>query len=209
LCHRVQRLGRGTGGFLRSRRRIGEAAKQPRFEAESYTATVKGHSQTAIEFGVAAGTVKCGSLELSGSISKATSSQTLSPFYLECKFTRLGATYEVFIFANSCNYVLHAVNTGPPYAGDFGLSCPVGSPGYQFAVRQSGETICTITYPVQSGVTGIGLGNLGSGKTREVEASFSLTGLKYTQAGTNPLFCKPGEYANGTYTGDVLFKAEK
>ncbi len=180
-----------------------EVAKQPKFEAEKYTATVKSTALTGFQFVAQAGTLKCAELAISGTLAAASSELKYQQFFGGCSFAGLATTIQ----ANGCEFRLHVLNAGPPYAGATDIVCPAGK-ALQFTAYFSGKPICTLSLLPQTGVEGVSLENTGAGSARAVTASFNMTTVKYSQEGA-PLLCKPGEYTNGAFTVSDSLSATK
>jgi hypothetical protein len=172
-----------------------EASKQPRFEAEKYTAHLVGSSTTAQKYGFAAGSwLECPYAEYFGKATAKTSELVLSPWYpfFACSASNGGA---VTIKQNGCEHIMTVSNAGPPYVGKFGIKCPSGAP-YQFTAGT-----CTISIPAQTALTGITYENTGSGKTRAVVVNLNVSGLKHS------ISCLGGmTFENGTLTGSFVLK---
>lgn len=181
-----------------------EAAKQPKFEAEKYTATVKSTALTGFQFTAQAGKLNCSEFALPGTLSAASSEYKAQQFFWPCSFLGLATT----IASNGCEFKLHVLNAGPPYVGTTDIVCP-GGKGIQFAASSSGSTVCTLTLLPQTGVGGVSFENTGTGSARAITVSFNLTTMKYSQEGSNPFLCKPGEYTNGVFTASDSLTATK
>jgi hypothetical protein len=184
-----------------------EVAKQPRLEAEKYTATVSGSSTTIPTFTLQGGVLGCQGLTLKESISAATTSLSAPPvFLLTCSLFGFPAT----IGSNGCEFVLHVDNAGPPYAGSFDLKCPAGKEGLVFWGYGAGTLKCTVTILPQTGLEGVTLENTGTGSSRGITATYNLSNVAYTQTpGTGLGKCAAGEFANGTFTVIEKFTASK
>jgi hypothetical protein len=184
-----------------------EEAKQPKFEAESYPATVEGQSLSSFKFTVNVGYVECGAANFFGSkYSGPTTTLTIQPAFFSCVGKdKFGGSYAISFFGNGCNFSAHVLNAGPPYTGEFGIGCPSES-GYQILAKSGAITICTFTFPTQSGKKALGFKNTGTGSGRSVETSFNVSGLKYTQSGIG---CEAGTFEDGGLTGTATLKAVK
>jgi hypothetical protein len=176
----------------------GEKAKQPRFEAESYPAYIFSSEDKTYEYTVQAGTMKCPGGH-SGKLSGAASELFLAPTYIfsACTF---GGSGNVTITANGCEHIVTVLNQGPPYVGQFGVKCPAGK-SYEFHTPN-----CTIAIPAQTGLTGVSYSNTGSGKSRAVQVTINVSGLKYSLKGPFPFGPCSGTHENGTYTGSMTLK---
>lgn len=182
-----------------------EAAKQPRFEAEKYTATIKSTALSTFEFTAQGGKLKCSELMLPGSISGATKELAFNQVFWPCTLFGWSTT----IFANGCHLELNVLNAGPPYVGTTDVVCPAGK-GIEFVGSGGGMTKCRLVIPSQNGVEGVSFENTGTGSSRAVTVNFNLTSVKYTQiAGTGLAKCTEGEFSNGIFTVSDSLTASK
>jgi hypothetical protein len=182
-----------------------EVAKQPKFEAEKYTATIASKALSTFAFTAQAGTLKCSELRLPGTISAATSELKFAQFFFGCNL--FGFATE--IRANGCELKVHVLNAGPPYVGTTDVLCPAGK-GLEFVAVAAGMTKCTLQITGQTGVVGLSYENTGAGSGRAVTANFNLTGMKYTQiAGTGLGKCTGGEFTNGSFVVSDSLSATK
>ncbi|HEX6687674.1 MAG TPA: hypothetical protein VF085_03290 [Solirubrobacterales bacterium] len=193
-------------GFYMGGKKSEEAAKQPKFEAEKYPAVVEGYASAPHRFTVNIGYVECDEVEFrefSGKMTKATSEMVFQPWHWLCEGKQGGLSIPIAFKAQGCEFALSALNVGPPYAGQFGIKCPLGSPGFEIVTYTNFEMttpLCKVLYPPQTGVEGVSYENVGTGSARAVETSLELSGLKYIETGSK-FFCKPGEFTNGALTG--------
>lgn len=177
-----------------------EVAKQPRFEAEKYTATINGTGSAGTVLTVQWGKFECTNTGFFGSIASASNALTLAPGWLGCTFHGFFPS----IATHGCEYVWRVGNSGPPYAGSVDIKCP-GGQGIEFVTSR-----CTVTILPQTGLESISYANAGTGTGRTIEATFNLSGIKYTQLqGTGLGKCTTGEFANGTYVGSATLAASK
>jgi hypothetical protein len=184
-----------------------EAAKQPRFEAEKYTATIKSTSLSAFEFTAQWGKLKCGEMQLNSSISSATNKLKINQIFwpVPCSFFGLPAP----ISANGCYFELSVLNAGPPYVGATDLVCPAGK-ALEFSASASGIHKCTLRILPQTGVEGVSYENTGTGSSRAITVNLNLSGMKYTQVeGTGIAKCTGGEFSNGVLTNSNSMFATK
>jgi hypothetical protein len=178
-----------------------EVAKQPRIEAEKYTASITGTGLTNFSFNGQWGAYVCTGVQLFGSASSATKELALTSFFAGCTYKGFGTT----IMMNGCTFKLHVLNAGPPYTGSYDVICPPGQ-----GIVANGGGRCTLKIPGQTGIEGISLENVGKGSERYIYATFNLTGMTYTQTqGTGLGKCTSGEFTDGTYTGEMKFTATK
>lgn len=182
-----------------------EVAKQPKFEAEKYTATVKSTALSEFEFVAQTGKLKCSEFAIPGTISAATSSFKTSQFFWPCKFLGLATT----ITANGCEFVLHVLNAGPPYVGTTDIVCPAGK-AIEFTASSGGTKVCTLQMLPQTGVEGVSFQNTGAGSSRAITVNFKLTTMKYAQVpGMGIPICTAGEYTNGIFSASDSLSATK
>jgi hypothetical protein len=179
-----------------------EKAKQPKFEAEKYTATLDTQTLTNPEFTAQWGALKCSEFALSGTISAATSELKTPQSFWACHFAGIGTT----ISPNGCEFELNVLNAGPPYVGTTDVVCPEGK-ALEFVASVSGVTKCTLRILPQTGVEGVSFENTGTGSARAVTVNYNLTGMKYAQVtGTGLGKCTAGEFTNGSFVvSDSLF----
>ena len=176
-----------------------EAAKQPRFNAESYPAYLASASAAhRWEFGKL-GALQC-PVSLTGKLAGASSNLRLTPFVSYFACSESPGSMSVTVSSGGCEDTLDLLNQGPPYVADFGIDCPPGS-SYQFGFGG----ICTVSIPDQSGLHQVKLETTGSGSSRAVNANIEVSGLKYTISGVEFL-CGNGTYENGTYAGTATLK---
>lgn len=182
-----------------------EAAKQPKFEAESYTANLNGIATSSHQFVFSAGKYNCGNASVTGQISSATAELPVFQSFFACTFTGFMAT----INQNGCQFVWHVDNAGPPYVGSIDIKCPTEK-GIEITSWGGGMKICTATIRPQTGLKGVSFANMGAGSGRTITATFNLSGIKYAQvAHIEGGKCTTGEFENGTYTGGISLSANK
>jgi hypothetical protein len=191
-------------GFFIAGEKSEEAAKQPKFTAEKYTANVKGSSLSSFVFKSGMGKYTCGKVEYTGTIAAAASALPITSFFTMCRFIGLPSLLQM----NGCTWALNTLNAGPPYVGTMDIVCPAGKSIEVSTTPETGFN-CTVSIPGQSGLTGVSFENTGSGSSRAVTANINLTEVKHSTSGTPVELCKPGEYTNGTYTGSASFTATK
>jgi hypothetical protein len=187
-------------GFYVAGEKSEEEAKRPRFEAEKYSAELRGpgtspHTYSFTVEGAPA-SIECPTSEYFGTLSSAGPKLSLSPTYafLSCN-SSIGS---ISIAANGCQHTLTLANSGPPYVGTFGVTCPTKAP-YEFRAQ-----FCTLSIPPQTALAEASFKNTGAGSSRAVETTLKVSKLEYTLSGS--LFCKETNN-NGTLTGTSLLKA--
>lgn len=191
-------------GLLISGQQSGEAAKQPRLEAEKYPATVYAAQPTPYEhqLTIAHGAIGCEGAEFRGNTTGPGKSVSLQPKYSgACKSAgNLGTT----ISMNDCSYALDVANEGPPYKGVAAIVCPEGK-SISVVSKVGGVTKCTTTIAGQTALQGLSFANQGAGSGRGVKTTFSLSGIDYSQqAGVGAGACTTGNFENGSYTGSII-----
>lgn len=194
-------------GFFISGEKSEVPALQPKFGAETYPSVVFGDSDTAHKWTFQNESLECPLVDYTGNISAASSSLTVAPFihFGGCSWANGGGG--LTIEWGGCEDVLHLQNQGPPYVAKFELKCPSGQ---TYRLMQTfGAQKCTYSFPAQT-VEGVTLKNVGTGKTRGVQATLSLTGLKYTIESSMkwllPCVKDVGTYENGTLTGSFTLE---
>lgn len=192
-------------GFFLTGAKSEEVAKQPKFEAEIYPTYLSGSQETVHKWVFQGAKLTCPEVDFTGKLSSATPELSLVTFYhfSGCFF---GSGGFLTILANGCEDTIKALNTGPPYVGEFGLKCPAGK-SYELTQNFGGGLTCTYVIPAQTAVNTVSLANKGEGKKRGVQMVFNLSGLKYsikTSSLETPCAPNVGSYENGTYTGTIL-----
>jgi hypothetical protein len=162
------------------------AAMAASFHSEATHTTLSGSQVGEDKFKVNAGTVTCGEATYSGTQSSATSeTQTVTPNYSECKaFGFVNTPIDV----NGCTYTFNANN------GSINIGC--GSKPIVVTAFN-----CYVSVGSQELSTGVTYANEGSGSSRDVKVTVSLTGIKYTQESKSFPGCSNGTFTNGTYEG--------
>jgi len=183
-------------------------AEQPRFEVENenYPVDLEGPAEGEHTWGFTVGDLTC-PVDFNGGLSGPASDLTLATFVY--RFSCSSAPYGgsgFTIFAHGCADTVSLLNAGPPYVGQFGVTCPGENP-YQFNFPVTETVTCTISIPEQNGLDEVSFENLGEGAEQSVKVGFEVTGLKYTITGGPKLICKSGEYEDGTYSGTVTLDA--
>jgi hypothetical protein len=177
------------------------AAMAADFHSENGTDTViKGSQVGSDKFVVNAGTVTCNEATYEGIQSGATSNTvTVTPKYTECTaFGFVNAT----IHTNGCRYVFDADTNAEGFT-DVTIDCSEPTEGgttHQRAITVTAFN-CWVTVGSQTTGNGIKYANTGSGASRDVDVSVSLTGITYTQHSKTFPGCSNGTFNNGSYTG--------
>lgn len=175
-------------GFFMGGAESSEKSKQPKFEAESYSAGLLGSSLEWQVMETSFGEAECEQVELGGVISSAGPGLTFQPSFSKCSVLGFNASVKT----NGCNYLYYVANSGPPYTGAVALDCPAGKELEYIAVGG----LCTIKVPTQ--ILGLAkFTTVGSGASRYVraEASGGVT-LNLNGGGG---FCKGAGEGGGLY----------
>ncbi len=176
----------------------GEAAKQPRIESERYPVTVSGvpvAGGTPV-FNTTKHEIKCTTSHLSGEMGGILTELALQAEYSGCKW----GTLPTKVFMNSCRYVYHVLNIGPPYAGSMDVACTKAGDSIEIKSYTSEAyvtVVCTDKIGAQNGLGSVGLENTGSGVGRGIKVNTEVTGVKYTLVGA---LCPPGSGEDGSFT---------
>ena len=202
--------GVSTALFVATHPPVGIYLSGSTLNAEKYPTTLTGSqaSEAGLEIGYAAGQNRkllCKSVNFDGVASAASSEVSLGAEYSGCQSvlgsTKLAAT----VAMNSCRYVFHVIGSSAPYTGSMDIAC--STPGdsiqiniYNGETKTEGPTFCVQKIPAQSGFTGIGLANIGSGAERGVAASLAVSGIAYTRTGNVSCGLASG---TGAYNGGI------
>jgi len=170
-----------------------EEANQPKFAAEEYPEAIEGDQSASNKhmLTVAGGRrlENCDHVGLLSTITGATNQLALNVEYSGCTANILGAVLPATMQSNSCYYVLHAQNAGPPYTGSLDIACAKEGDAMEMKVYKEGTvpsegiSVCTFKFGAQSLATpGIALSNTGAGAGRGVVTAFNQSGIGYTRA---------------------------
>jgi hypothetical protein len=176
------------------------AQAAPLFHAEEAPVTYKGENVGGKEkFKTSAGTVECTTTSVTGESSESTSTEaTISPTYTGCKaFGFLTAT----VTMNGCSYKFHLVEGSSPATATVDIVCPAGK---DITISSTG---CVVHVPAQTGLKHVVFDNEGSGATRDIKATNTVTGIKYTATGGCP--GGEGTKEDGEYSGTTTVKGFK
>ena len=172
----------GTGLYMTGQQSE-EAAKQPKFAAEKYPVTITGFQDPAQKQALTIGgsrKVECQEANSLSQASAATSQLTLDNKYAGCILSILGSEFTTVISTNGCSFVLNALNAGPPYKGTVDIACGEGK-AIEISDYSEAGVRCTYKISPQSGLTGVGLSNVGTGTEQGVAVSYSLSGIAVTR----------------------------
>lgn len=179
----------------------GEPSKQPKLNAETYPTPIvgvqSGEDPHVLKLGIRE--ITCGSIDLDGELSAATTQVSLAAAYGSCVATNVLPTT---VSMNSCHYDLNVLNAGPPYAGSIGVACSKEGDTIEAKVwsgkasfEEGKPPACVYTIAPQSGLGSVGLTTVGLG----VAVDLNLSGISYSITGA-PLVCGTTKYG-GTYVG--------
>lgn len=189
-----------TSGLQLTGEESAEKAKQPRFKNGVYSASILGGVSTTSKFTEDAlgETVECGSGSLGpATVLADTADLSINASYEPCTAATLG--YKSTMKMNSCNYVFHVANVGPPYSGSTDIACSKEGDAIEAVVTgTSGTTVCSLLFPAQK----LGTASYemtGSGETRKVIANVKGEGLKASRTGS--VLCGPKSSTTGSFTG--------
>ena len=181
----------------------------PHLQAESYPATLKGSGPS--ELNLSEGAIKCPGSSLEGTAAEATGHLDLTAQYSGCEV--LGPEGEKLLVAsvkmNGCHYTLGVSNSGPPYAGTWGVACEGPGEAIEVKVTKSNYS-CLKLYP-QSGLGGIALANGGEGAERGIAVEAEAKGLAYEVLGsvcTHNENHEPETFADGVLEGETTLLGE-
>jgi hypothetical protein len=154
----------------------GQAGNLPRFTAVHLPASLGGRAITNQVIKTTIGTITCKSATPGGTLSAATSDLAAQMAYSGCTEFGFGATVKM----NSCSYVFHVANSGPPYTGSMELVCSkVGD-----AMVVEGMEGCNTIIPPQT-IASASYENVGEGYNGKVTAKLSGTGIKWSGCGSS------------------------
>lgn len=196
-------------GFYLAGQESEDPEEQPRFEGEAFPTYVANDQTDEYEYVFTSGTLTCPG-DYSGELPSASAQLTLRPIYnfTSCVFvSSFGTQHGVTISSNECKHRADVLNSGPPYVGQFGVTCPSESP-YVFNIltMDGTEVRCMIEIPAQTGLSELSFSNTGEGEGRAVETTFDVSGLEYTLTPvTSSLGCS-GTHEDGTYTGGTTLE---
>lgn len=181
-----------------------EKSQQPKLEAESYPVTMEGEAKAWTTWTMAGGSLHCNDAHYEASATASATNFPVAATYGDCEIWGLAGQVDM----NSCHYVVHALNAGPPFQGKVDIACDEAGDAIEFNAYAD-ETyemlLCTAKVGPQTGLEGLDLKNVGAAHERGVTLGFSLKGLKYT---INRYFflCAGQEgktYEDGTYSHET------
>jgi hypothetical protein len=206
-------------GFFLVGKESGEEAAQPKFAAEEYPVQVAGAQKPGAEHVLTfpgGRTVKCTGVDSTSQVSGASAQLSLSATYSGCAGTFLGAQRYAVVRTKSCDYLINALNAGPPYTGTMDIACKQPGDAVRVEVYKGTEAgqpesnlLCVYTLSPQSALSGIGLSNLGEGSGRQVEVGFNLASLAYSRVSGTQGNCGASASGVATYVGSSTLTGGK
>jgi hypothetical protein len=174
-------------------------ASATQFRSEAYPTTLNATQTTQHKLKVVSGTVQCTTANMTGTLSAASSSASLTPEMKSCTAFGLSGVPVV----NSCKYLLSSTNEAEPFTGTMDITC--SKEGDAIEVKALGG--CVLRVPAQKGLA-VSFANsefLVRSRNRTITATINATGIKYTLTGPCPNGGS-GSYENGTLTGASVIK---
>ncbi len=174
----------------------------PNFAAEIYPALITGTQVSQHKFKMpAAGPIQCKTSKLNTELSAAASELVATPEYGTCT---LAGSYVVTPTVTGCSLTFKLL--GSSGEGNGGISCSAGNELTYRVLNFDGTTRCTVTIPSYTPAgENYTFKNVGSGKSRQVEAIANMSAIKYHI--TTGCGVAEGTYSDGTFTGSTLFTA--
>jgi len=158
------------------------ATAAPVFHVETVPATITGEQTTTQEITTNSGVIRCTGATFHGVASIIeTTTQEVKPTYTGCTaFGFLAST----VASNECGYLFHLTAGGvSPFPATIDVVCPSGKA--ITVTSKFSNCVINIGPPPVSGLTGVTFTNSGSKTTRDLNASFNVSGIKYAQTGSN------------------------
>jgi hypothetical protein len=119
------------------------------------------------------------------------------------KCTLGGLPVLVETIPNKCSFELTTAVS--KVASNIKIVCDAGS----ILIKDTTGLKCEIVVSPQTTSGGVSFANLGTGATREVQATFAVTGIAYSWTASCPAAMgKAGKNTNGTYTGKIDLEGE-
>ncbi|HEX8752683.1 MAG TPA: hypothetical protein VF731_04625 [Solirubrobacterales bacterium] len=173
------------------------AQAAPLFHVEEAPATITGEQIGTQVFNTEEGKVECKVAKFTGTSNvTATATQELAPEYKECTaFGFVGAT----VNPEGCKYRFNLVEGSSPPTATVDVVCPSGQ-----SIKVS-TLSCVVSVGSQTGLSHAVFANNGSGETRDLKVSVTVSGVAYTASSG---CSKPGSFTNGTLNGEATVKAD-
>jgi len=155
------------------------AAVAHEFHFESSPSYLTSEANSSFGNSVNAAKVKCAKANFIGTTTGTVVSQVVvHPVYMNC-VTNLESKNVVEIFTQGCDYVF-AGKTESEH-GRFSIQCEAGK-----KIEYKVEGLCTAKFSPQTAAQGLHYVNAGSGKSRDIVATLTASGLDYELSGA---FC--------------------
>jgi hypothetical protein len=177
------------------------AQATPNFHSEVAPVLFEGDQVVPLLFSVELGlTTKCATAHLKGTSTAQTSTTlSLEAQYGTCKTFGLASDIKM----NGCTYLFHLVAGSSPPTATMDVSCPGGA---KIEIESTFDN-CIIKTSPQTGRNHVLFSYTGTGSTRDIDASFIVTGMSYEEVGSE---CPdPGAHTDGEYTGTATLKGYK
>ncbi|HEX7279990.1 MAG TPA: trypsin-like serine protease [Solirubrobacterales bacterium] len=172
------------------------------FITEASPATLKGSQVGSNVFTVNAGTIKCTTINYSGTLEEQSETIELTPSYSGCTaFGFISAPIDV----NGCKFKFAATSKSEAdsFGGTVDVVCPEGS-----AITATAFN-CHVKFGSQTGLSGVTYTDTTAASPKaDVDVSVNLSGIKYTQESKSFPGCSSGTFTNGTYAGSSTLWAE-
>ena len=197
-----------TGAYMAGEKSE-EKAKQPRFEAEKFPVSLFGAQDSANKhvLTIQARKLTCKDVQFDSKLTAAAAEIPVGAEYGRCGMIILGTSRPATVAMNSCSYVFHVLNLGPPYSGQTDVACSKEGDAIEIkayeslATQEKGETMCTYKIGSQKGLEGLGLSTSGAGSGRGIAVNMGLSGITYSTTGIAAACGTSGNKA--TYAGGM------
>lgn len=178
----------------------------PEMKAKEYPATLSG-TQVGTAFFAESGLVSCEKGTSSATMTKASSTLTVSPSYEACQSAGYPVTVETT--GTGCSYVHHLKEKLAPglYNGTFDFACPAGN--YilltAFLNEKHNFVVCQVKIFPQTGFNKVTYSNFEEGGKKKVEMTTEVEGFTYFQEG---ILCASGKFTSGALEATVNLSAK-
>ncbi|HEX5928334.1 MAG TPA: hypothetical protein VFY48_02985 [Solirubrobacterales bacterium] len=146
--------------------------------------------------------LKCATADLSGQLAGPSSTLALAPQYAGCAIHVGAGNLPATVNSSACDYQVAA-------AGTLGVACDseadaIVITAFQNATKQAeGVPLCVYRVSSQSGVSGVGISNVGAGAEAAISLDFGVTNLAYSRVTGNAVNCGEAK-ANAAYQGTTV-----
>jgi hypothetical protein len=194
-----------TGVYMAGEESESEA-EVPRFDSEAFPVSLLGAQSGSYKFTRLGRVVTCQTVNFSaGELSEAGSQPLLDATYGGCN-SSLGPVATVD--TNGCMYELSVLNSGPPYVGEVGVSCPEGK---EIALKvytsqknfELKSPLCVYSIGTQGGIAGVSYSTAGEGSERTIGIDLQLKELSSTLASGPTLICGAKAPTSTAYAGGL------